>query len=190
MIEKLRSKEWATTPRGFPTYVNRTLKARGYVLLGSGMSGQAWLTPNHQQVLKVALKSDKPYQKFVAFCQKVNNKHLPKIFNTAFTQDRQLFLVLTELLQPADEITEHAVQILVDIASGDGGPNKNTLYFIKKDKLDLNEIQKLADVFKPTLLPLITVLAKKNGGYNTIDDAYTNVMMRGSTPVLIDPWAN
>ena len=180
------------------------LRKNGWKKLGNGSFSAVYGKAGLTYVLKVPFVRDGPWMNYANYCKK--NKSNPHVMKISFIKEESsnhFFIAAIERLQPFPRIggrsmAEYAAEVLQQLAD-------RPLATVKK-KLEIriknlhsptwgNQMpagpKKQADWLQTILLPQLDKLAKvveylgKNGQLDLHDG---NIMMRGNTVVIIDPW--
>ena len=196
--------EWSTTAPD----IKKALTKKGYKFLGSGVDQSAYLEPGTGYVLKVFgtqpglhgkldrfSKDHKMFFKWAAFCMaNADNKFLPKFFgyesfvwhNHNYLQIRQE--PLTESNQ-AGRIVEcltyycygkTATQVLKDLERGRVVFRYKDLFPFLSAMMDIEDVKLLVK----TTISLQKLCDSHGWSWDLHNE---NIMMRGTTPVLVDP---
>lgn len=176
-------------------YVKR-LKKLGIKQLGSGNFADVFQHPTMPNVVvKLLTESDKGYEAYVKFSQKnKSNKYVPKILQVveadkAFDKKGEydmgdLRLIFMEKLEPIHynkyvDFGEHILKV-----SGVKAPN------VEKALMDVNTWKKAAAQKKdPDLAAIAKFIVKTQGGAVQLDMHDGNMMMRGSSVIITDPFS-
>lgn len=158
--------------------IGEILSRFGYNVLGSGMFGA--VIDMEDFVLKVFRADDDAYLAFLDFCDEVDSPHLPNILWDAQINEK-MWAVCLEKLEPIDtwdnsfqgKLTAHLYREI----------NKYQ-YKLRDDEtyhpklpLDLRATMELMEEYR-----------KNNDSSFWCDIHDGNVMLRGSTIVITDPW--
>ncbi len=170
---------WTAVARFVPNIVSN-LKDKGYKMIAYGGHGVAFWTSVKNEVVKIML-DDKSAGNFLAWCEKnKQNPYLPKIIQGPIQIHPRVHGVRMEELTPVNDIGDvfEVVQKLRKInfmLRGDYGKGKKVQEELESIKQE-----------DPNLYELAAYLhsARKTG---SIDLAPTNIMLRGTQPVFIDP---
>ncbi len=199
--------------------IRTALRSKGYKLLGSGADATVW-AKSLGPVIKIIMPDDHKgsgtagdtFMKFYEFCKAHPDlDNLPKFSDSevdVFQADGKDYVMVTmERLEaiPRSSFEEAMVWILSELSSN-GTPWPQALNTIKKPEtwrlfdegMDpeqvLNNIDKLGrkSLLEYKVLYKLMVLLYHRGRINKLGwDLHTeNVMMRGNTLVITDPWFN
>lgn len=206
--------EWSDTDRGIGT----VLKQKGYRKLGSGVDQTAYLEPGTGWILKIfGTRSDahftggtprfsddhKMFFKWAKFCMGTDNPFLPRFGGyDSFEWKGKTYLQIRQ--EPLTRIPARAGNLLEYITDYIEGTRGNSSWsefsrcyqnLYGRDSPDNNYFVQLLAVmdgdevatklFYKTLVSLYKIGAKKNWIWDLHKD---NFMMRGKTPVILDPW--
>ena len=205
--------EWSDTDRGIGT----VLKQKGYRKLGSGVDQTAYLEPGTGWILKIfGTKSDahftggkprfsndhKMFFAWAKFCMGTDNPFLPRFGGyDSFEWKGKTYLQIRQ--EPLTKMPVRAGKLLWDITDWIEGTRGNSSWseFRRRfngrwrDSPDNNYFVQLlavmggdevaAKLFYKTLTSLYKIGAKKGWNWDLHQD---NFMMRGKTPVIVDPW--
>jgi hypothetical protein len=158
-----------------PRNISEYMKKFGYKEIGSGEYSYVFAKDGNDKVLKIY--NDPQYDRFINFCKKhPENKFLPKFRGSPAKLTDNAKMIRIERLEPItyQEFANNKIKTLTNIAKN--GFNEYELW-------DLTEEQK-------ELLDTIRQIVGKAGPTTFIDIHPANVMKRGNTPVIIDPYAD
>ena len=192
-LSKLRQQfiEWHTNPQKFVDFNNGEVygqdrmlfpikplgEVTGSKFLGSGAFGRVWGLPNGK-VLKSFIK-DKGYQIFLDFIRKnPGNPHLPRVYYRGHWAGRNV--VLMEKLEPTENLGYETKNMLGSEVRSMGRENyqvKPWLNPVMFTEQLTETVQQLYEIYRTT--PSLTL---------DLHDA--NMMMRGETIVITDPFAS
>lgn len=194
----------------FQYYMNSS----GYKKLGSGLTGVVLKHPTKNEVIKFWF-DDYGYESFVDYALTHKNKHLPKILSkpktiTLHTKNiennktaKKIKYIRTEYLTPfTDNIKLFGIpyeKFCVLLKSMGGQSNKDDIVtktsFIVNNKstykilgIDIDKID--IEEFRDFIKVYMDIIKSVNGDIVWADLHWDNIMMRGNTPVIIDPIAD
>lgn len=177
-------------------YVKR-LKKMGIKQLGSGRFADVFQHPTMPNVVvKLLTENDRGYEAYVKFSQKnKNNKYVPRILQVVEADDAfdkkgqydmgNLRLIFMEKLEPIHynkyiDFGEHVLK-----CAGIEAKNMET------SLMEISTWQKCANQKEDRDLAAVAkFIVKTQGGDIEIDIHDDNVMMRGSNPVITDPFSS
>lgn len=152
------------------------LKTRGYTPLGNGAFGIAFKSPHLDYVIKI-FKNDAAYLAFVEYCLTRSSPHLPKFRGKPLSIDGEHFLVRMEMLTPYNQGNKLLLDISRMCEFFENGGSPSTI----KSPIDKNIYRKHKSLFD------VCYDLFKNTQY-TYDIHEGNLMMRGDTIVIVDPY--
>lgn len=151
------------------------LKLRGFKMLGSGHYAIVFTHPTLDFCIKL-FRKDEGYQTFLRFCwANKGNTCLPKFFGKIMKIDDNYFAVRMEKLK---RMTAAQYSLFEDI---EFHLDKND--YLKQEYPNLDQTQ-------PNLVSTLITLFDHNDGTLNIDIHECNVMMRGDTFVITDPFTH
>jgi hypothetical protein len=167
------------------------LKKTGWEFVNSGYFSGVYVNADKPYVMKINIRPDIGYDKFVKLTKKLNSPYLPKIHDRKyFTKDgKTYYIYLIEKLEECDPALandintvareiEYIPQEIFDAEE---------LKFVKEDNRNIDEDY-------PRLIDLIVTLTYRGhelmGLGGIVEIAQDNIMQReDGTPVIIDPYA-
>lgn len=153
--------------------VKKKLFSMGFVQIGDGGFGYVFKHSNLSYVLKIFSKEDKGYIAFYEVAKKhQDNPHFPKFRGGLITISEYLYAIRMEKLTPAGKIF-NLVNYIDDVLLNRYVKNKN---YWNNRYPKLNEA---LEILQDTLY---------NNNKIEADITEKNIMMRGSTPVITDPF--
>ena len=167
------------------------LKKNGWEFADSGYFSGVYVNADKPYVMKINIRPDIGYDKFVKLTKKLNSPYLPKIHDRKyFTKSGQTYYIYLieklEQIDPAlandlDTIAREIKHIPQEIFDAD------ELRFIKEDNRNIDEDY-------PGLIDLIVTLTYRGpelmGAGGHVEIVQDNIMQReDGTPVIIDPYA-
>lgn len=153
-------------------HLEKFLKKNKFVYLGQGIGGIAFERPGYPWVFKI-FRNDPAYFHFLQYAiTHQDNPNLPKIKGKFIRLGDGAYAVRMEKLQPLPRDSNLVWPDIYD-----------------KHRSDFNAIpQKMSDKFKAEYPGIWRALKDTYKPGFILDLHVGNVMMRGKTPVLIDPW--
>lgn len=161
------------------TQWNEVMRQSGFIHLGSGSHGSAYMWSNYQWVFKI-FRGDSAYLSFIDYIKQNQwNQNIPKIKGGVIKINSDTYLVRIEKLSPLS-LGEY-LELSVDIKQ------------MIESVLDQLSIDELSSSHK-------SAIKKFPGIYNFLQYWYSNInyeldirepniMKRGNVPVLLDPVA-
>jgi hypothetical protein len=166
-----------------PLEIQNFFKKHGFKKLGTGKYGIAYENPNLSYVLKIFDLADTGYLNFVSLVLANSNIHFPKFIGKPMKISNDLMAIRMEKLEKNSDGWKLFKEYLNHFMIGKILPsykyNETTEEII--DKFG----QSMIDA-----LNLITTITPKNEFTLTFDIHPGNVMHRGNTPVIIDPFTS
>jgi hypothetical protein len=201
-----------------PNEIRKVLTKKGYKFLGQGVDQSAYLEPGTDKVLKIfgtqfSSKSEKGKVKhtndhkmfftWAKFCMaNADNPFLPKFDGfESFIFDNQTFLQIRQerltksgkvgkTIEIIGDVLPSAIRFKEFVKAVKSNDKGKFWHFSNSEMRDIQELfSSLGD--EETLLLLKTINALQTIGnrkWYSWDLHNGNVMMRGKTPVIIDPW--
>ena len=192
------------------------LQQHGFERLGYGTWSNAYEKPGYPWIFKL-FKDDPAYLWYYKFCKaNQNNPHVPRIKGNLIKISNDTFCVRMEKLDPWPNTPEykHLFDMMfvtlrkienaplvnkthqtVRVIYKQDGKNKERIekqpfqYSIKPEHAKKQEeAEQYIQQHYPQLLPILDAVAEHNSSFTT-DLHRGNIMMRGNTPVIIDPVA-
>jgi len=174
----------------------RLLMKQKFEILGSGSYAEVYGRKDLPYVLKIPFNRDNPWFKFAEFAIKnKGNKHLPKIKFLEKYVDSGFFVAAVEKLTPIQNLDSMGLDHYVIIEIIDLILRNNTYklfsnymnYISKNYQYRSEESKKTIKFFQPQLSSLykITITLQNHSSLDLHDG---NIMMRGNTIVITDPW--
>ncbi|RYD59602.1 MAG: hypothetical protein EOP83_20565 [Verrucomicrobiaceae bacterium] len=168
-------------PKSFPTKeaFYRYMEQMGFELIGAGLSGAVFDHPKFQGRYIMKLFADAEYEHFVHWVmdQSVQNEHLPRFYGKLIKVSQNGRLIRMERLAPLPKARRRGLMRLinaaVEVIQGQTDYDTASAWFTEDDDESLFD----------TLMAVL-----KEGGPETDDLHEQNVMMRGNTIVVTDPW--
>ena len=154
------------------------MEAYGFTHLGTGSYGSAYEHPSYPWVFKV-FKHDNSYLKFYNYVRKnQHNPNLPKTKGSYIKIGTDAYAVRLEKLTPITDDQYYKLQDLIDIFRDTFNP-----------KLKITDNVRSLIQQNPGIYEITNALynSKTFGDDSHIDMHGGNIMMRGNTPVFIDP---
>lgn len=180
-----------------PTEIRDKLRSYGYNRGPEGMYSEVWINPDTNIVVKVSVEGDDCFAKFCDLVQaNRGNPHLPRIahYQTVKTSDgKKYFLAYIEKLSVIKHASvyryaaawcEDAIDMLNEDITIDELHKR-----LDARNLPESENDKIHDVITHKLLDTLELMASKMPKSCNNDLHWGNVMLRGDTMVITDPWA-
>lgn len=153
------------------------LKSHGFTGLGMGAFGAVYEKPGYPWVFKI-FTGDPAYKRYLDYViRNQSNPYVPKIKGGIIRINQNTFAVRMEKLTPMPNAIPRKVADLY-------WRLRNINRASDLNRKDLEWMQKNY----PEILPILDALSRVSG--DRLDIHHKNMMMRGKTPVLVDPVIN
>lgn len=171
--------------------VQDALLKHGFSQIGSGAYATVYSHPQKPYVLKVFQARDHSYLQFVKMAQQHDNPHFPKFRGKPVKVIPGYYAIRMETLKPWSPNSASILdRALVHISSiVDDLPDWNNIYnepYQEETKRELKVFFQRWPKFLEALVLLQELEQSHTGAY--FDIHYENIMKRGSTPVITDPF--
>lgn len=173
--------------RKTPGSIGHLLVQKGFTPLGRGSYGEVYLPPGKDYVLKLIEADDVAYLGFIRNAKSSGNVHFPRVIGSPVKVAEFVNAVRLEPLQKWTRTGSDEDEALVWFTWAAQKPDWKSL--LDKPNMDRHRrivselLQKHPDLEKAMEL----LRTWKKPGYDW-DLHPNNIMMRGGTPVIIDPW--
>jgi hypothetical protein len=157
------------------------LKQSGYrkYLIGEGFYAGVFARPSDNYVIKI-FENDPGYEKFLKYIlQNRSNPHVPKIKSKPITFLKKYKIVRIERLTPLDKNNQEHIELYKSIINYISDYGKDYTY------AEINRKQLTKQY--PQLVDLLQELHKNK---YMLDLNVNNFMLRNTTPVITDPYAD
>jgi hypothetical protein len=157
------------------------LEANNYkeYMIGSGFFSGVFARPQDNYVIKI-FQNDKGYNKFLKYIlQNQNNPHIPKIKGKPITLLKKYKIVRIEKLSPIttpeqEEIFNKLYHYINRKYPNGKADNQSEIKYTIKNKY-------------PNIIPILEIMIDNK---TILDFHKENMMFRGDTPVITDPYAD
>lgn len=168
-----------------PLEIQNFFEKHGFKKLGTGQYGIAYENPKLPYVLKIFDLADTGYLSFVNLVFANPNNHFPKFIGKPMKISNDLMAIRMEKLEKNSDGWKLFKEYLSHFIQGMILPSYKYIHNESTDEIIDKFGQSMIDA-----LDLITTIKPKNEFTLNFDIHPGNVMHRGNTPVIIDPFTS
>lgn len=173
--------------RNTPGSVGHLLVQKGFSPLGRGSYGEVYLPPGKDYVLKLIEADDTAYLEFIRNAKSSGNIHFPRVIGAPVRVAKFVNAVRLEPLQKWNRTGSDEDEALVWFTWAAQRPDWRDLL----EKPNMERHRRIVGELlqrNPGLEAAMSLLRKWKKPEYDWDLHPNNIMMRGNTPVIIDPW--
>lgn len=172
-----------------PGQVGHLLSRKGFTRLGGGSFGEVFLPPGKGYVLKLIDADDRAYMDFIRNARRSGNPHFPRVIGSPVRVTSMVNAVRLEPLQQWAKSPGEDREALIWFTWAAQEPDWKERLQSPGMQYHRRIVMDLLDRY-PDLTTAMELLRRwKEASPDARWDLHPgNIMMRGDTPVIIDPW--